>query len=229
MKQLITLIILSTYSLCLTAQSLVVTGVTTANASDPCFQASTAPITVKNVSSNTLDVLCEKIIIDTAAGTSNNFCWGANCYGASTYISTDFNTLDPGEGDGTDFSGYYDAFCNPASATVQYCFFPASDINDRSCITIEYNGNSTSIKEADPYLISEFYPNPAKEIAYFDYYLKEPAQLVVMDILGTQVKRVDLSSKVTQEVKISDLSQGIYFGNVIVNNEILAIKRLIVK
>ena len=31
------------------------------------------------------------------------FCWGANCYGSETYISTDHNTLDPGEVDNIDF------------------------------------------------------------------------------------------------------------------------------
>ena len=105
------------------AQSLVVTGSEFANplGNDPCLQTS-ASLTVRNISSTTHDVLCEKIIIDTAAGTENFFCWGANCYGSETYISTDHNTLDPGEVDNIDFGGYYDAYCNPSTATVQYCF-----------------------------------------------------------------------------------------------------------
>ena len=32
-------------------------------------------------------------------------------------------------------------------------------------------GNSTEIEESAPYVISEFYPNPASEIVYFAYYL----------------------------------------------------------
>jgi hypothetical protein len=50
-----------------------------------------------------------------------------------------------------------------------------------------------------------------------------------MDILGNQVKVIKLSDKGKQKVNISDLSKGIYFGNVIVNNEIVTIKKLIIK
>ena len=44
-------------------------------------------IVVKNITTDTLGVMCEKIIIDTAAGTSNYFCWGTSCWPSSTYVS----------------------------------------------------------------------------------------------------------------------------------------------
>ena len=125
-------------------QSLAVTGSAIIANPDPCLQA-TAHLTVKNTSLDTLNILCEKIIIDTTAGTSNFFCWGANCYGSETYISSSYNTLDPGEGDNVDFGGYYDAYCDLATATIEYCFYPDTDPNDRTCITILYNGNISSI------------------------------------------------------------------------------------
>ena len=228
MKRIIFFILVISQILNLNAQSLIVSGANSVLTSDPCLQTH-ASLTVKNVSSDTLDVLCEKVIIDTALGTENFFCWAANCYGATTYISNYSNELFPGEGDAVDFGGYYDAYCATESATIEYCFFPVSDVNDRSCITIVYNGSSTFIKETHSYLISEFYPNPANEIIYFDYYLNKPANLVVMDILGNQVKIITLLEKGKQKVNISDLSKGIYFGNVIVNNEIVTIKKIIVR
>ena len=61
------------------SQSLDITGNNSVSA-NPCMQAHST-LTVKNISNSSLDILCEKIIIDTAAGTSNFFCWAANCYG----------------------------------------------------------------------------------------------------------------------------------------------------
>ena len=90
-------------------------------------------------------------------------------------------------------------------------------------------GNPTAIEETVSVLTSAFYPNPANEIIYFDYYLNKPAKLIMMDILGNQVKTIQLLGKGKQKVNISDLSKGIYFGNVIVNNEIVTIEKLIVK
>jgi hypothetical protein len=50
-----------------------------------------------------------------------------------------------------------------------------------------------------------------------------------MDILGNEVKSIKLRKKGKQEIDITDLSEGMYFGNLIVNNEITSIKKLIVK
>jgi hypothetical protein len=50
-----------------------------------------------------------------------------------------------------------------------------------------------------------------------------------MDILGNKVKQVTLQEKGEKNIDISDLSKGLYFGNLISNNEVLAIKKLIIK
>ena len=227
MKKIILLSLIMSQIVNLNGQSLVVTGDNFVLNTDPCLQTHSS-LSVKNVSSNTLNVLCEKVIIDTTLGTDNFFCWGANCYGSDTYISSSFNELLAGEGDAVDFGGYYDAYCATESATIQYCFFPETDINDRSCITIVYNESATFVKESSPYLISEFYPNPSEETTNFYYYINKPADLVLIDILGNQVMRIKLSERGAQKVNISDLSKGIYFGNMILNNEIVAIKKLII-
>jgi hypothetical protein len=127
----------------------------------------------------------------------------------------------------------YDASaqCNDGSCYgIQGCmdstainYDPSATCDDSNC---QY---PSEIAELASFLISEFYPNPAKEIVHFDYYLNKPANLIVMDILGNQVKVIKLSDKGKQKVNISDLSKGIYFGNVIVNNEIVTIKKLIIK
>jgi len=210
------------------SQSLVVTGSNSVPSSDPCLQ-SHATLTVKNIlTTDTLKVLCEKIIIDTTAGTQNNFCWGANCYSSTTYISTDYNTLDPGEGDSFDFGGYYDAYCDVASATIEYCFFPQSNPSDRSCITILYNGSSTSVFDKETFS-KGFYPNPAREYTNISY---DPSlqnlKMKIIDILGNVVKHIDIESQ-GHSIYVGDLNKGIYFGNLMDGDKLVSIEKLIVK
>jgi len=229
MKKLLTFLFIIPQVFFLNAQSLVVTGATTVPSADPCFQSHSS-LTVKNISSNTLNVFCEKVIIDTTLGTDNFFCWGGNCYGSTTHLSTDFNELLPGEGDNVDFGGYYDAYCDLASATVQYCFFPDIDPLDRTCITIIYNGGLTPVIENNSdFTMDEFYPNPAQEYATIRYKSGDNSHLKIIDILGNKVKDIHLSNSGKEEVYVGDLSKGIYFGNLVHNNKVIAIKKLIVK
>ena len=174
-------------------------------------------------------MLCEKIIIDTAAGTENFFCWGANCYGSETYISTDHNTLDPGEVDNIDFGGYYDAYCNPSTATVQYCFYPDTDPTDRTCVTITYNAmmsnNVSVISDSQTY----FYPNPSSTITKFMFSEKNCSNLIVLDNLGKTVKNIILHNQQSINIDISDLHHGIYFAQLIKKNRIISTKKLIIQ
>ena len=217
------LIFYSAYS-----QSLVVTGSNFVTTTDACLQTHSS-LTVKNITTDTLNVLCEKVIIDTTLGTDNNFCWGANCYGVDTYVSLDYNELLPGEGDNIDFGGYYDAYCDPAPAVIEYCFYPESDVADRTCITITYNGSATPINDyASVTNVGGFYPNPATQMTYFTFNGNK-ATLKLIDILGNNVKEVLLSQEGIQKLDLSDMNKGIYFGNLIVNNKVVSIKKLIVK
>jgi hypothetical protein len=212
----------STYS-----QSLVVSGSNFVTATDACLQTHSS-LSIKNISSDTVNVLCQKVIIDTTVGTENYFCWGSICYGVTTYISTSANNLSPGERDDIDFGGYYDAYCDPASAVIEYCFYPESDVMDKTCITITYNESSTSTSQIETVIVSDFYPNPASEMVQFTFN-GNAATLKLIDILGNNVKEILLNQEGIQKLDLSDMNKGIYFGNLIVNDEVVSIKKLIVK
>ena len=53
--------------------------------------------------------------------------------------------------------------------------------------------------------------------------------LIIMNILGNEVKTIKLSAKGRQKVNISDLSKGIYFGNLMINGKIAITRKLIVR
>ena len=243
MKRLGLLILIIIKVFYLNAQSLTVTGealvhlnfATVLNGPidslDPCLPTH-ASLTIKNISNKEHDVLCEKNVLISAPGTDDHFCWGGTCYGISTIVSTATTNIQSGQADDIEFDGVFDAYCNDGYGVVEYCFYPDGDPTDRSCITITYNNDVAVAIKNDKLFdlnISNFYPNPAKEFAYVNYYLNIKSEMVIMDILGNKVKNIYFTQKGTQSINISELSKGVYFGNLISNNEVIAIKKLIVK
>ena len=210
------------------AQSLVVTGDNSVLNTDICLRTYSY-LTVKNVSNKDHDVICEKNVISVPSGMDNTFCWGGLCYGVNTLVSTQFLTLNSGQGNSVSFTGYFDAYCEQGIGVVEYCFYPVSDTLDRSCLTVTYHGSATSVND-NPYYanVGDFYPNPANDIVYFNFN-GNLATLKLIDILGNNVKDLSLSQQGVQKLDLSDMNKGIYFGNLIVNNEVVSIKKLIVK
>ena len=210
------------------AQSLVISGDNSVLNSDICLRTYSY-LTVKNVSNKEHDIICEKNVISVPAGMDNTFCWGGLCYGNSTIISSAFLTLQAGQADAVSFTGYFDAYCEQGIGVVEYCFYPDSDINDRSCFTVTYHGSATSVND-NPYYanVGDFYPNPANDIVHFTFN-GNLATLKLIDILGNNVKEILLSQEGIQKLDLSDMNKGIYFGNLIMNGEVVSIKKLIVK
>tara|TARA_B100000795_G_scaffold56870_1_gene37634 strand:- start:56 stop:772 length:717 start_codon:yes stop_codon:yes gene_type:complete len=236
-KTLLFLFLITNISV-ITAQSLIVSGSnsviyndTTAlgfDTLDLCLTTHSY-LTVKNVSNESKDIICAKNVISEPAGMSNYFCWGGLCYGSGTIISTSFLTLQAGKSDTVSFGGYFDAYCDQQIGIIEYCFYPALDPNDKSCFTITYNGKATSINDYTLATnIGNFYPNPASEMAYFTFN-GNAETLKLIDILGNKVKEISLSQERIQKLDLSGMNKGIYFGNLMVNGEVVSVKKLIVK
>ncbi|MEE2953736.1 MAG: T9SS type A sorting domain-containing protein [Bacteroidota bacterium] len=227
-------LIFSVFGLHAQNPDIIVTGSTTVSSLDPCLETHST-LTVRNTSNNTLHILCEKNEINftsSPGGISSYFCWGANCYGMGTLISSSFNELLPGEADNIDFGGYYDADCTPNIGIVEYCFYDTADVLNRSCITITYNGSATSVNDdLEQTKISEFFPNPAINYVQLDYILNtnEKATLHIVDVLGNTVKKLELKNSASQRIYVGDLANGLYFGNLLLNEEVITAKKLIIK
>jgi hypothetical protein len=239
MKKGISLLLIITQVLFLNAQSLTVTGEasimynsTTSLGSDtldPCLLTNSY-LTVKNISNKEQEILCVKNVISEPSGMSNYFCWGGNCYGVSTLISGSSLILPSGQADASSFTGYFDADCNLGSATIEYCFYPIDDPDDKSCILITYHGAATEIIENESdFTMDKFYPNPAKEYTTINYKSGKNSHLKIIDILGNKVKDIHLSNVGTQDIYVGDLSKGMYFGNLVHNDKVIAVKKLIIK
>ena len=208
-------------------QTLSVTGDTIKSTQDPCFETS-ASLTITNNSTNALDIHCEKVIIDTALGTQNYFCWGEECYGPSQYVSSSFNNLNPGESDNIDFGGYYNAFCSNAPATIRYCFYPVSNPSDRTCIDIIYNGNLTSFSTLKSNSFS-IYPNPSNDIINISLSKDEIKEIIIFNVYGEKITQKNLIVESNLKVDLSDYSNGTYFIVAINNDLSKTVKKFILQ
>jgi hypothetical protein len=110
------------------------------------------------------------------------------------------NCIDPGTGTGV---------------------YPDSNACQAACITA-INEEISNLTE-----ISDFYPNPANGLTHFTFSGKK-AQLKIIDILGNEVKVLQLEQPGVKNIDLNDMSKGIYFGKLVINNKVTTIKKLIV-
>jgi len=193
-------------------------------------------IIVKNTTSTSLDVRCQKNIIDTASGTQNYFCWGINCWPSSTYVSPipdGLRTIAAGYADTNNFTGYYDAafsgIPSQARAVVEYCFYPVGNISDSTCLTVHYNDNPSSIIENENKIgLGDFYPNPTENLTRINYIADNNSYLQILDILGNKIQSFELDNSGVLEISTTNFSSGIYFGNLISDSRVISVKKIII-
>jgi len=216
------------------AQSLTVTGGTSFTG-DLVTQISNH-LDIKNTSANTITVKCQKTNLTLPLGGESFYCFAGNCYSASSTSPSSSAVLAPGQqisfanSDAAAHSGYYDAYGASGIAEVQYCFYDVNNPTDETCVTITYDcstittgiNNFTELSE-----ISNFYPNPANGLTHFTFNGTK-AQLKIIDILGNEVKILPLEEPGIKRIDLTDMSKGIYFGRLVVNNQVTTIKKLIV-
>jgi hypothetical protein len=128
-------------------------------------------------------------------------------------------------------SGYYDAYGVSGIAEVKYCFYDENNPADQTCVTITYDCSSATdiIENENDFSMDEFFPNPAKEYTTINYKSGKNSHLKIIDILGNKVKDIHLSNVGTQDIYVGDLSKGMYFGNLVHNDKVVAVKKLIIK
>ena len=219
-----------------TAQSFIVSGDTIVfGESDALLEHY---LDVKNISSNNLDVICVKTVLvlplDYPSFTGPYYCFAEACYGSST-DSSNITTLNAGQqfahsnGDAEAHKGLYNAQGLNGIAKVKYCFSDVNSPTDETCVTITYETSTTAIDDYQPLTkLGDFYPNPAAQVVNFTFN-GNSATLKLIDILGNNVKEILLTQVGVQELDLSDMNKGIYFGNLIVKGEVVSIKKLIVK
>ena len=215
------------------AQSLTVTGGTSFTG-DLVTQIDNH-LDIKNTSTNSITVRCQKTNLILPGAAESYYCFAGNCYSASSTSPSSSAVLAPGQqfsfanSDADAHSGYYDAYGAWGVAEVQYCFYDVNNPTDETCVIITYDcSGSMGINDFnDLAKISEFYPNPANGLTHFTFNGTK-AQLEIIDILGNEIKVLQLEESGIKKIDLTDMSKGIYFGKLVVNNKVTTIKKLIV-
>ena len=217
------------------AQSLVVTG-DTFFTGDLVNQI-THHLDIKNTSTNAITVRCQKTNLILPGAAASFYCFASNCYSASSTSPSSSAVLAAGQQisfdnlppDADSYSGYYNAYGSSGIAEVQYCFYDENNPTDETCVTITYDcSTTTGINDFNELSeISNFYPNPANGLTHFTFNGTK-AQLKIIDILGNEVKILPLEEPGIKRIDLTDMSKGIYFGKLVINNKATIIKKLIV-
>ena len=234
MRKIILFILVLSQMSFVVAQSLVVTG-------DTAFTGNLVNqiahhLDIENTSANPISIVCEKTNVTLPPGAETYYCFAGNCYPTTTTTSTMSSPLAAGQqisSDNSDFdahSAYYDTYGASGIAEVQYCFYDVNNPTDETCVTITYDcSGPMGINDFNELVkISEFYPNPANGLTHFTFNGTK-AQLKIIDILGNEIKVLQLEEPGVKKINLTDMSKGIYFGKLVKNNKVTTIKKLIVK
>lgn len=175
---------------------------------------------------------------------SHYFCWGL-CYlpnHDSIFVSSSYVGLNAGQSTtewdfaGHYFSAYEDSTINViGTSLVEYKFFNVDNEDEFITVVAKFVTAPDGIMDqimAEGF-VSDIYPNPASHFINLDYELTSKvnnANIRIMNLLGSVVKNVEIDKNSTGiRLDISNLTNGVYFYSVIINNEVYKTKKLIVR
>jgi hypothetical protein len=197
----------------------------------------TSELFVKNLTASSIDVNVIRTNKSEVSGTYNFFCWGA-CFPPSVDTGSVFVTIPKNHTDST-FSGHYtyenpSGVYNQGTTRVQYKFYNVLDMSDAVTVTINYVCGYEGLGEyAFSKILDAPYPNPANNSATFNYRLPASvysASIIIRNLLGCEVQNVALENGNGEKViNTSGLPTGIYLYSLVIDNKVIASKKLIVK
>lgn len=123
----------------------------------------TANFSVENTDTIWHEVTAGRLVISQPATASNAFSWGPNNYAPTVDSSAISESMAPS---GTAaFQGNYFPNGNGGLATINYCFWQTTDMNNSSCVTVTFDnyfpaGTAGPIETGAP--IISYWPNPAQ-------------------------------------------------------------------
>lgn len=184
---------------------------------------------VTNNGNETVNIICEKVEVSITEGTTNYFCWG-QCMGSNIFISQPVN-MEPGIP--TLFSAHFMPNSIGDEIHMEYHFYQEGGEHFVFDVTFKYSLESV-IDLNDTDIFSNAYPNPASNFIHFDYKPLpsnfEDAQVTICNIMGQEVIRQDINGNVGKlDINIGNLSEGIYFYSLIINNKTQKTKKLVIK
>ncbi len=193
-----------------------------------------------NNGSEAVSLTCERTVVSITDGASNNFCFG-NCFPdnvSSTVVSIEpISSMDP---DSPYYPYEFSAHFKPynqdtwemlpegAELTVQYTF--TAEGGEPMTFEFYFLYDTNDVEENFSNMLSNAYPNPASNFVNFDVEMQnvQSASIAIYNMMGQEVIRQDINDSHVS-INVSDLTDGIYFYSLIVNNETVKTNKLVVR
>ena len=124
---------------------------------------------LRNLTSNDMNVIIEKEVIENLEGTINSFCWGM-CYGPDTYVSPNAVTVLANSLNTDDLS-FHNIFEENVYGyvVVRYYAYDEHNPDERISIIVKFHKSAEGVDDNAQFEMSQAYPNPATSTVNFDY------------------------------------------------------------
>lgn len=195
-----------------------------------------AVINIKNLSSKPLHLQIKRLSSQLGSSQVNYFCWDSECLKNQRLSFASSKTIEPGRSSNKLVSVLETGLVE-TNSSIKFLIYNVNNPSDSLVHEVFYvieDQNSKKIlfhnKDIE---VSNIFPNPVANAAFFDYTLiskKKQAKIVIHNVLGTVVAEYDLPSYESRiRITTSDLNSGVYFYTLKVDNDNLITKKLIVK
>lgn len=195
----------------------------------------TAPLTIKNTSQKTIALVIRKGQSQ-IGGTQRHYLCQTGLCETEQLIEDLTIRLEPGQSF-LNWSVAVEGGLVPLTSTVRYRITnlanPAETVELEYTFIVEEKKHKSEIFHSRHITIHDVYPNPVTDFATINYRLHTEtmqAKIVIHNILGSRLEEFELPYLETQvKITADQLSGGIYFYTVYLDNEGVMTRKLIVK
>ena len=187
---------------------------------------------VRNLSSDDLNVLVKKEVVEDLEGVMNYFCWGM-CFGPDTYVSPNpvaipANTIT--EEGALSFHAMFDEGVF-GKVQVKYSAYDERHPEDAVTINVVFHKSGVGVHESSAVTFGQPYPNPASSTVNFDCNMQgSQATAVVYNLLGQEVMRQEINTFESKlSLSVAGLNDGVYFCSVMRDGQAVSTVKFVVK
>jgi hypothetical protein len=193
------------------------------------------PIRLRNSSDKAITVVVRKASGDLNVNQKGYFCMGDECFDVLTDQVT--RKLEPGESINSLFF-VIETGLSATSNSFRFEVFPKGSpqmgLEHSFLLTIDEKPARSFVFQSRDLTIHDVYPNPVtQQLAFIDYHLADEAvkaKVVIHNILGSPVGEYELPSFETRvKIPTDELSSGVYFYTVYLDNIGVLTRKLVVR
>jgi len=193
-----------------------------------------APLRFKNTSDKAITLIIRKVSSQLGGTQKNYFCLDNNCLDQK--VEDYIVKLEPGQSL-SNFQIVLEAGLVSGESSVSYVAYcksnPGNSVEFSLNFTVEEKPEKQNIYSSRFMTLHDVYPNPVVDHAVVDYRILNDqikAKIVVHNLLGNVVGEYSLPSMENfVRFKTEDLSAGIYFYTLYIDNEGVMTRKLIVR